>query len=59
MSEDAEDETPERRTKHQQDWRCPECGLEITTFVKLRYTPGCGNTTQHKSKSNLVDMVRV
>lgn len=51
MSDEGDDQQPERRTKHQKDWRCPECGNVITTFTRLSATPICANQEKHAARA--------
>ena len=39
-------------------WKCPNCGMTVTTYVPLNGPPICGNPTKHTTKRIEMELVK-
>jgi len=46
----------ERSQKSKGDWKCPECGMEVSVYVAVSEPPTCKNPEVHSSR--VVQMVK-
>ncbi len=50
MSEEEVEETEQSPKYPAEKWKCPNCGMTITTYVPLNGPPICGNPNKHTTK---------
>lgn len=49
-----EEEAPKFKTEK---WKCPNCGMTLTTYVPLNGPPSCGNPNKHTTKRVEMELV--
>jgi hypothetical protein len=53
--DEAQEEAPKFKAEK---WKCPACGMSITTYVPLNGPPTCGNPSKHTTKKIEMELVK-
>ena len=59
QEQDDDDAQEEEAPKFKPEkWKCPNCGMSITTYVPLNGPPTCGNPSKHTTKKIEMELVK-
>lgn len=58
MSDEEVEETEQAPKYPTEKWKCPNCGMTVTTYVPLNGPPICGNPTKHTTKRIAMELAK-